>query len=119
MKLIYQWVPWAYSNLACFEAKELIKSEITDINGLPDFKSVWNNINKDNIAVLPFENSYAWSIHENLYNFLRHDFKIIWEINLEVNHCLLSKEEKISDIKNVYSHPQALDQCHDFLKKII
>jgi len=117
MKLIYQWVPWAYSNLACFKAKELIKNEITDINGMHDFKTVWKNINNENIAVLPFENSYAWSIHENLYNFLRYDYKIIWEINLEINHCLLSKEENIKDITNVYSHPQALDQCHDFLKK--
>jgi len=117
MKLIYQWVPWAYSNLACFEAKELIENEITDITGMSDFKSVWDNIDENSIAVLPFENSYAWSIHENLYNFLRYDFKIIWEINLEINHCLLSKEENISDIKHVYSHPQALDQCHDFLKK--
>ena len=117
MKLIYQWVPWAYSNIACFEAKELINEKITDITWMPDFKSVWENINEENIAILPVENSYAWNIHENLYNFLRYDYKIIWEINLEINHCLLSKENDISKITKVYSHPQALDQCHNFLKK--
>ncbi len=117
MKLIYQWVPWAYSNLACFEAKELIDTEITDITWMSDFKTVWENIDNENIAILPIENSYAWSIHENLYNFLRYDYKIIWEINLKINHCLLSKEENIKDITHVYSHPQALSQCHNFLKK--
>ena len=117
MKLIYQWVPWAYSNIACFKAKELLNIEITDILWMPDFKSVWETIDEQNIAVLPVENSYAWNIHENIYNFLRYDYKIIWEINLEIDHCLLSKEKNIKDIKQVYSHPQALDQCHDFLKK--
>lgn len=117
MKLIYQWVPWAYSNLACFEAKELLDEEITDITWMPDFKSVWEKIDSDNIWVLPVENSYAWNIHENLYSFLRYDYKIIWEIDLKINHCLLSKESEIEDIKYVYSHPQALDQCHDYLKK--
>ena len=117
MKLIYQWVPWAYSNLACFKAQELIDTEITDITWMPDFKSVWETIDEDHIAILPVENSYAWNIHENLYNFLRYDYKIIWEINLEIDHCLLSKEENLKDIKQVYSHSQALDQCHDFLKQ--
>ena len=117
MKLIYQWVPWAYSNITCLEASELIEWEITDIIWVDDFFSLWESINDKNIWVIPIENSYAGNIHENLYNFLRYDFKIIWEINLEVHHCLLSKESDISDIKEVYSHSQALSQCHNFLKK--
>jgi len=116
MKLIYQWVPWAYSNIACFEAKEQLNEQITDMVWMPDFKSVWEQIDNNHIAILPVENSYAWNIHENLYNFLRYDYKIIWEINLQINHCLLSKENDISSIKKVYSHPQALDQCHNYLK---
>lgn len=117
MKLIYQWIPWAYSNLACFQAKDFLEVEITDITWLPDFKSVWENIWVDTIWIIPVENSYAWNIHENLYNFLRYDYKVIGKINLKVNHCLLSKESDISDVKKVYSHPQALSQCHDYLKK--
>jgi len=117
MKLIYQWVPWAYSNLACFKAKEKLDVEITDITWMPDFKTVWENIDEETIAILPVENSYAWNIHENLYNFLRYDYKIIWEIDLRINHCLLSKEVDLKNLKYVYSHPQALDQCHDYLKR--
>jgi prephenate dehydratase len=48
---------------------------------------------------------------------LRYDYKIIGEFNLEVNHCLLSLENDISKIKEAYSHPQALSQCHNFLQK--
>ncbi len=117
MNLIYQWVPWAYSNIACLEAKKWLNVDIENIEWLVDFKSVWETIDDNNIAVLPVENSYAWNIHENIYGFLRYDYKIIWEINLAVNHSLLSREENIEDIKEVYSHPQALDQCHNFLKQ--
>lgn len=116
MNLIYQWAPWAYSNLACLKAEQMLDLKIENIIDKPDFASVWETMDENNIWVLPVENSYAWNIHENLYNFLRHDFKIIWEINLEVNHCLLSNETEIENIKEVYSHPQALSQTHNFLK---
>lgn len=116
MKLIYQWIPWAYSNIACLKAKKLLDIQIDEMVWLADFKSVWEQIDDKHIAILPVENSYAWNIHENIYNFLRYDYKIIWEINLEINHCLLSKEENIKNIKIIYSHPQALDQCHNYLK---
>ena len=117
MKLIYQWVPWAYSNLTCLKASKLLNCEITDIIWVDNFTSLWEKVDKENIWVIPIENSYAGNIFENLYNFLRFDFKIIWEINLRVDHCLLSKESDISDIKEVYSHPQALRQCYNFLKE--
>lgn len=116
MKIVYQWVPGAYSNLASLQAKEILNCEVTQELWLPDFKSVWEAIDENTIWVIPVENSYAGNIHENLYNFLRYDFKIIGKINLEVNHCLLSNEENIGNITHVYSHPQALSQCHDYLK---
>lgn len=117
MNLIYQWIPWAYSNIACLKIKDLINIDIKEIIWLESFNSVWEKIDVNNIWIIPIENSYAWNIHENLYNFIRFKHKVIWQINLEVNHCLLSKENKISDIKEVYSHPQALNQCYEYLKK--
>ncbi len=117
MNLIYQWISWAYSHIACKIAEKNLWINSSNFIWYSDFSTVWEKIDKKNIWVIPVVNSYAWNIHENLYNFLRYDNKIIWEINLEINHCLLSKEEKIEDIKKVYSHPQALSQCYDFLKK--
>lgn len=116
MKIYYQWEPWAYSNLASLIVKDNLDVKVEDIVWLPDFLAVWKSIDENSIWVLPVENSTAWSIHENLYNFLRYDFKIIWEVALEINHCLLSNESDISKIKEAYSHPQALSQCYNFLK---
>lgn len=116
MKIFYQWEPWAYSHIASNIAKDNLDMKIDEVSWLWNFSLVWEKIWLWNIWVLPVENSTAWSIHENLYNFLRHNFKIIGEISLEINHCLLSNEKDISNIKKVYSHPQALSQCYNFLK---
>ena len=44
------------------------------------------------------------------------DLKVIGEIKVAVNHCLLATEETdYREIRVVYSHPQALAQCRDFL----
>jgi prephenate dehydratase len=46
-----------------------------------------------------------------------YDVEIIGEYYLPVRHCLASKADSIKKIKEVYSHPQALMQCENFLKK--
>ena len=116
MKILFQWEPWAYSHEASNIIKNSLNTKIDSIEWKIDFLSVWEEIQNWNIWVLPVENGYAWSIHENLYYFLRYDYEIIWEYNLSINHCLLSLENDIKNIKEVYSHPQALSQCHNFLK---
>lgn len=90
---------------------------IDDITGVTDFTTAWQMIDQDHIAILPIENSRAGSIHENIYNFLRHDHQVIGQYDLVVEHCLLSYEDDISGVSRAYSHYQALSQCHDFLQK--
>ncbi|MDD2487141.1 MAG: prephenate dehydratase [Candidatus Gracilibacteria bacterium] len=116
MKIYYLGELGAYSHIAGTIAKKNLGDNVELIN-LPSFGDIWNSISVGSIGVVPIENSYAGSIHENLYNFLRYDFKIIGEIKLEINNCLISKETDISKIKTVYSHHQALSQCYEFMKE--
>lgn len=116
MKIYYQWELWAYSHIVSEMIWVQNKIDKKNIIWLPNFWKVWDNIDENSIWVLPIENSYAGSIHENMYKFLRFNHKVIWEIELDIRHCLLSKGKDISKIKKVYSHPQALSQCYDFLK---
>jgi len=116
MNIYYQWESWAYSHLTSKEVEKLLDKKIDNIEWKIDFLSVWEEIKNWNIWVLPVENGYAGSIHENLYYFLRYDYKIIGEFDLEVKHCLLSLESDIKNVKQAFSHPQALNQCHNFLK---
>ncbi len=70
-------------------------------------------------GVVPVENSQAGSINETYDLLLKCDLNILGEIALEVNHCLMAPEsESLSSIKTVYSHPQALAQCEEFLRKL-
>ena len=68
-------------------------------------------------AVIPLENSMAGSVHETM-DILMSDLKlsILGELDLRIEHCLLSPAGNISDIRRVYSHPQALAQCRGYLR---
>ena len=70
-------------------------------------------------GLVPVENSQAGSINE-VYDLLRqHDLFVIGEISHPVNHCLLCLPgQKLSDIKRVISHPQALAQSDVYLREL-
>ena len=117
MKIYYQWYPWAYSHQASLSVADSLKIDYDNIVWVENFKSVFNEIDNWNIWVLPIENSYAGSIHENFHNLVSGNYKIIWELKLDINHCLLWNAKNINDIKEVYSHPQALMQCENYIVK--
>lgn len=117
MQIYYQGYPWAYGNKASLQVAQQLQISTTQIIWLETFKEVFDKIEQGNIGVLPIENSYAWSIHENFYHMIAWKYMIIWEIFLDINHYLLWKTNDISKIKKAYSHPQALMQCQNYLKK--
>jgi len=121
MKVYYQWIIWSYSFVASDTVSKHLNIKIhnEDIIWLSSFGEVWKLVsnNNDAIWVLPIENSYAGSVHENVYNFLDYNNIIFGEYDMPIDHCLLSNEKSIFDIKQVYSHRQALSQCQDFIKK--
>ena len=69
-------------------------------------------------AVMAIENSIAGSILPN-YNLLqKSNLKIIGEVYLQIKQNLMvNPGVKLSDIKEVHSHPMAIQQCLDFLDK--
>lgn len=106
----------AYSNIACDKL-----FPINTITYFKDFEGVFGAVEKSlcEFGILPIENSSAGSIG-TVYDLMRkHNFYIARSIRLRVKHCLLaSKGAKISDIKEIYSHEQAINQCSSFIKTL-
>jgi prephenate dehydratase len=74
---------------------------------------------KADFGVVPVENSQAGSINETYDLLLKSSLFISGEINLRVNHCLMGLAgESLNSIGKIYSHPQALAQCENFLKSL-
>ncbi len=72
--------------------------------------------NKDAAAaVIPIENTLAGSVHENYDHLVRFNFEICGETNVRINHNLIAAPGvRFRDIRRVFSHPVALNQCLDF-----
>lgn len=81
------------------------------------FAAVWQG--EASAAVVPVENSQAGSINDTYDLLLKFDLTISGELFLRVSHCLMALPgETLESIKRVYSHPQALAQCEDFLSSL-
>ncbi len=117
MNIYYQWEAGAYSNITAQKVADELWLENIEIIGQSSFEAVWQHVANGHIWVLPIENSYAGPIHTNLFSFSRFDVSIIGTYNLEINHCLLSLEDDIENVKTAISHPQALDQSYHYLKE--
>jgi prephenate dehydratase len=69
-------------------------------------------------GLIPVENSIAGSIHQNYDLLFQHPLHITGEYVLRVRHCLIALPDvKMGEIKKAISHPQALGQCVDYLRK--
>jgi len=94
-----------------------------DIDFLPcvRLKDVFELVSQDKVefGVVPVENSQAGSINETYDLLLAYPLNIFAEAILKVSHCLMALPgEKLADITTIYSHPQALAQCAEFLSKL-
>ena len=93
--------------------------EDTSTVAVKNFEDIFIQLKNDNIkyGVLPIENSSTGGISE-VYDLLnKYEFSIIGEVSIKIDHFLMGiRGAKISDIEEVYSHPQGFEQCKDFLK---
>ena len=114
MKILYQGSPGAYSHLA---AKELYPD--AEIISCKTFDECFVKAEKDKNSriIIPESNRITGNIGIE-YLIFKHRLNIYAEHFYRVEHYLLgTRGTKLKDIKNVYSHAQALSQCSDFIKK--
>ena len=116
------------SNMGYLGPKGTYSSYASDLYSQNERKIPFNTINEvlnslksseSDKVIVPLENSIHGSIVEVL-DFLasKNDFQILAELNLEINHSIYTLNNlNLNEIDIVYSHPQALGQCYDYLEK--
>lgn len=110
-----QGVEGAYSQLAC---EKLFR--LPDIFYFNSFDAVFSAIEKGlcRYGIIPLENSTAGSVNKVYDLMMRHNFRIVRSVRLKVDHNLLVKPgTRLEDIKEIYSHEQAINQCARYLQK--
>ncbi len=114
IRVAFQGELGAYSELA---AREFFKRDI-DLLPCPTFKMVFESTQEGSCeyGMIPIENSLTGSIHQNYDLLMNYSLVIAGEIMLRISHNLIvNKGVRLKDVKKVYSHPQALSQCEDFI----
>ena len=107
----------AYSEEAIYkqfgrEVKTVPTVSIREVFSLTEAGSV-------DLGVVPVENSVEGSINETYDMLLSSNLKVVGEVVLRVVHCLIAlRTAKLGGIKVVYSHPQALAQCRNFVTSL-
>ena len=102
------------------KAVQLYFSEVIS-RSYRSFSDLFLAIENDQIdlVILPIENSIEGSVIESYELLLKSDLSVVGEINVKVDHCLISHHNtKKEDIDVIYSHTQALGQCNSYLKNM-
>ncbi len=116
MRVAFQGEPGAYSEeaaLALYPAGQPCPCE--------SFDAVFEGVESGQYdqGVVPVENSLAGSIHRNYDLLLQHKLYIVAEHTLRISHCLIAHPGvTLSEITQVYSHPQGLAQCEQSLARL-
>ena len=111
-----QGIEGAYSQIAC---EKIFKNPF--IMYFRNFEAVFTAIEQGlcQYGILPIENSTAGSVKKVYDLMIRHNFSIVRSFRLKVDHNLLaSPGTRMEDIREIYSHEQAISQCGDFLKNL-
>lgn len=102
-----------FSHLATMQQFGL-SAELVPLKSIP---AVFEEVEKGRAlyGVVPVENSTEGVVSHTLDMFVESNLKITAEVLLEVHHDLLSRTGRLEDIKKVYSHPQPIAQCRQWL----
>jgi prephenate dehydratase len=114
--IAFQGVAGANSDMVCRHAYPYMETK-----AFPSFEDAMNAVESGvaRLCMIPFENTKAGRVAE-IHNLLQEtNLSIVGEHFQRIEHQLMApKGAKLADIKEIYSHPQALLQCKASIKKL-
>lgn len=102
---------------------EKIKKHTVEIVPFQTISQIIDAVSTGKISsgIVPVENSIEGSVGETLDALIRASQKVTinYEVVIPIEHCLISKTNKLNDVKKVIAHMQALSQCQSYLKRFL
>ena len=114
LRVAYSGVPGAFAHIA---AGRIFPDG--DRVSYRDFKAAYDAVvrGESDVAVLPIENSFAGEVGQTMDLIFSGSLCICGIYELEIRQNLLgTPDATVEDVKKVISHPQALSQCHEYIK---
>lgn len=114
VKVVYQGVEGAYSHEAALQ----YFGEAAELYHVFSWEDAMKDVEtgEADYAVVPIENSSAGAVTGNYDLLIKYHNYIVAEVFLTVNHALLGLPQAAeAGIQTVFSHPQALMQCSEYL----
>ncbi len=115
LTVVYLGPPATYTHLAAIERFG------NSIQAFPteSIEEVFDAVERGraSFGVVPIENSTEGVVNRTLDMFIESEVKICGEILIRISHDLLSRTGSTEKIRKIYSHPQALAQCRQWLRK--
>jgi chorismate mutase/prephenate dehydratase len=114
VRVVYLGPKYSYS----FQAAVDRFGESAELSPVATIAAVFEELNRKqaDYGVVPLENSTDGRVADTLTMFARMPVKICGEVQLRIRHNLLAKCPR-DQIQEVYSKPQALSQCRDWISK--
>jgi chorismate mutase/prephenate dehydratase len=113
-RVAYLGPAYSYTHLAAIEK---FGTQV-DLVPVTTIAAVFEEVNRGTVdyGIVPVENSTDGRIVDTLDMFTRLPLKICAEVQLSINHNLLARCSR-SEVVEIYSKPQALSQCRDWLSR--
>ncbi|WP_281797088.1 prephenate dehydratase [Desulforhabdus amnigena] len=113
LQVAYLGPEWTYSHLAALSlyghsARYIPCSTLEDV-----FEAVLKG--KVHVAVIPIENSLQGGVGRSMDLLYESEMRVVGECYLEIAHNLCSTSSSIADLKHLYAHPQAIEQCRRWI----
>lgn len=110
----------SYSNLAARSYVARYQKQFIEL-GCQSFEQVFEKVKNGeaDVGILPLENTTSGAINE-VYDLLQHtDLSLVGELAYPIKHCVLVNDATdLSQIDTLYSHPQVIQQCSQFIHSL-
>ncbi|MDQ6722808.1 MAG: prephenate dehydratase, partial [Thermoproteota archaeon] len=115
VKIGFQGESGSYSEIAALRYFSNLKPSFIPFRSLQDlFDNVENSF--IDAAIVPIENSIEGSVNETYDLLVEKHLFVTGEIYQRIRHCLIVNKQS-DETKTVFSHPQALAQCRNYIRK--